>query len=127
MYFCCGVLAVPAREGHHLCPHTTAVVTAVLEVGGDVRRLPGVTRIVEQVEQAVQMTTEQAQTLLTQVAAEEMVILVAELVAAEAAVIPVQQTEMLLVVLAQMAQLILAEAEVLVVLLVRQEQVVLEL
>ena len=55
MYFCCGVLAVPAREGHHLCPHTTAVVTAVLEVGGDVRRLPGVTRIVEQVEQAGQV------------------------------------------------------------------------
>lgn len=49
------MLAVPAREGHHLCPHTTAVVTAVLEVGGDVRRLPGVTRIVEQVEQAGQV------------------------------------------------------------------------
>ena len=49
------MLAVLAREGHHLSPHTTAVVIGVLEVGGDVRRLPGVTRIVEQVEQAGQV------------------------------------------------------------------------
>ena len=38
-----------------MCPHHRAVVAAVLEVGGDVRRLPGVTHIVEQVEQAGQV------------------------------------------------------------------------